>query len=191
MAQADIICPKRRLRRLVAEAFGIEEHVLLGRSRLGSVVRARYAFAYVARTWWPTMSYPRLGAMLGGRDHSTIIHGLRQLREWLERDAELQAKVSGLLACRPSDRHDAHVRAWHDELGRREAERRRIELLAAKVTPLSPHFDTAVARGVAAVSAGRRVKPKNVLVDDDVDALRRRSASNDLSAAIRAAGGWR
>jgi len=136
----DSVCPKRRLRRAVAEMFGIEEHLLPGASRRRPVVQARYAFAYVARTWWPDLSYPRIGRLLGGRDHSTVLHGLRQFEEWRARDRDLQDKVARLLASRLSDQHNAHVRAWSDVQAEREraAERqRKIALFATVVSHLT------------------------------------------------------
>lgn len=191
MAQPDVICPKRRLRRAVAEMFGLEEYLLPGSSRRGPVVKARYAFAYVARSWWPDMSYPRLGRLLGGRDHSTILHGLRQFNDWLARDPELQSKVSRLMASRLSDQHDAQIRAWGDyqaELAREADRQRRIALTG---TVRTAEFHHAVADGVSLVSEGRKAKPVNALCPDDYDALRRKAGSDALGAALAAAGGWR
>lgn len=191
MALPDVICPKRRLRGAVAAMFGMEEYLLPSSSRRVPVVRARYAFAYVARAWWPELSYPRIGRLLGGRDHSTILHGLQQFDGWLAADSELQSKVSRLLASRLSDQHDAHIRAWGEYRAELEREAERQRRIALFGTVRTSEFESAVADGISQVSAARKAKPVNALDPDDYDALRRKAGSDALGAALAAAGGWR
>ena len=50
---------------------------LVGESRARSIAWPRQAaFAYV-RERCPHLSLPRIGALFGGRDHTTVLHGIR------------------------------------------------------------------------------------------------------------------
>jgi len=45
-------------------------------------------------------SYPRIGKLFGGKDHSTIIHGVRRADYMIEKDADYAAKVKALTETR-------------------------------------------------------------------------------------------
>lgn len=95
------------LRRDVARAFGLPPHAMVSDSRRKPVARARQAAAWVLKRCWPKLSYPQIGKLLGGRDHSTVIHACRVIEDLRERDCELRALTDALAARDP--------RAW-DEL---------------------------------------------------------------------------
>jgi chromosomal replication initiator protein len=42
------------------------------------------------------LSLPVIGELLGGRDHTTVMHGCQKIGELLERDERLRRQVSGL-----------------------------------------------------------------------------------------------
>jgi chromosomal replication initiator protein len=65
---------------------GLEPADLIGRSRLAPIVRVRQRAMYVTRQVRPDASLPLVGRILGGRDHTTILHGIRRT------EARLQAK---------------------------------------------------------------------------------------------------
>lgn len=184
---SSIACPRQRLLAQVCAALDVDIIAVKGPSRLEPLVRARYLFACVARRRWPDLSYPRIGRLLGGRDHSTIIHGLRQFEAVVARDPQLQALVAQLVSARELVQHDAHVWVWlgHITPDRHTVPPVRSISLSIKDFPVN---DRAV---VLFVQSGRRVKQKNVLAADDHDAVRRKVGSDALSAAIAAAGGWR
>ena len=50
---------------------------LAGRSRRKDIIPARHE-AYYRLKDEVGLSFPRIGAILGGRDHSTVIHGARK-----------------------------------------------------------------------------------------------------------------
>lgn len=187
----DPICPKRQLRRKCAEAFGIEEHRMIGGNRARDVITPRHATCYVLRVSFPDLSLPRIGMMMGGRDHSTIIHGIRRVEALMERDPVLRAKVEALIAARPTQMHDAHVMAWRNLVCDDSTAARRKLLRAAQVRNGSSAFLEDVAEGVRVISQTRKVNPKNDLSPDDRDAVRRKIGSDALSRAVAAAGGWR
>lgn len=170
MSALDIICPKRRARRMCADAFGVEERRLVAAGRRREIVIPRHATYFVLRQRFPEMSLPQLGRFMGGRDHSTILHGVRAIEERMARDPELRLKVWALVRGRIPEPFDLHVRAW-------EAERALMALAAAR--PVNPAVKVLPP------------KPVNARVDDDIDAVRRKAGADALGAAIRAAGGWR
>lgn len=76
----------------VGRVFGLPVATITGRSRRQNVVRARHAVCYLAREL-TGKSYPFIGRLTGGRDHSTIMHGRDQCIELMSRDAAYRAMV--------------------------------------------------------------------------------------------------
>lgn len=68
----------------VAEKHNVTIDEMQSPRRQKRIVRARHEYCYRARHE-TTHSYPRIGAFLGGRDHSTVIHGVKKWGELLER----------------------------------------------------------------------------------------------------------
>jgi len=114
MDELAVICPKRMVRRQCAEAFGIDEYRMVGGNRSRDVLIPRHATCYVLRRRFPDMSYRRIGMLMGGRDHSTVIHGICRIEALMERDPELAGKVHALVGIpvRDARHHDAHVQQW-------------------------------------------------------------------------------
>ncbi len=61
----------------VAEKHGITPEHIMGRSHRPYIVLARHEVMYRARRE-TQLSLPDIGRRLGGRDHTTVIHGIRQ-----------------------------------------------------------------------------------------------------------------
>lgn len=105
-----------RMRDTVAAAFGVTPAQVVGRSRVRAVVHARQAVFYVVRTVRPRLSYPCIAVLVGGRDHSTVIHGVRSVADRMARDPALAERIEGLVGAfgQRGDvrQHDAHVIAW-------------------------------------------------------------------------------
>lgn len=66
--------------RVVASRFGLTEEQLKARSRLTYLVRPRQVAMYAMRHYLG-MSYGSIGDVLGGRDHSTVMHACRRVSE--------------------------------------------------------------------------------------------------------------
>jgi len=195
-----------RARRMVASVFGVSEEELLSRSRVRHVAQARQAVCYVVRAVWPAVSYPCIARLVGLGDHSTVLHACRVVAERAQRDLVLADQIAGLVAGISGRSHvcdaDAHVVAWRAArlaavIDAAEAaswaarEARQAAAAGAAVSVYDNAFDDLVARGVAVVNVTRKVKPKNELDPDDVDALRRKKGGDALSRAIAQSGGWR
>lgn len=79
----------------VAQYFGIEPAALQGGSRCQTVVRPRQIAMYLIREETGA-SLPQIGAVLGGRDHTTVLHGYTRIAERIEEDADLRREVVAL-----------------------------------------------------------------------------------------------
>jgi hypothetical protein len=89
-----------------AAGCGVTPEDILGRSRVAPVVRARMAAAYLIRTQ-TTLSLPRIGGVMGGRDHTTILHSVRAVQKsesLREVAAEIAAAVQIALTQGEGDR---------------------------------------------------------------------------------------
>lgn len=62
----------------VAVATGVAVETITGPRRLKSAANARHLAVYLLRRT-SHLSYPEIGALLGGRDHSTIMHADRKI----------------------------------------------------------------------------------------------------------------
>jgi chromosomal replication initiator protein len=81
----------------VAAAFGVKPRELLGPSRLRAVLVPRQVAMYLAREA-AKLSLPQIGRQFGGRDHTTVLHAVRTIRNALSADAALAGTVRQLWA---------------------------------------------------------------------------------------------
>lgn len=80
---------------LVARQFGFTAEDLASAGRKQALVRARQVAMYLLREDMQ-LSYPRIGELLGGRDHATAVHSVRKITELLNDDEALQREIDGL-----------------------------------------------------------------------------------------------
>lgn len=76
-----------------AEYFGLLPSDLIGKNRTKAVTTARQVAMYLARTLTEA-SLLQIGLALGGRDHSTVLHGCTRIADLLLSDAELRDAVA-------------------------------------------------------------------------------------------------
>lgn len=69
----------------VAKDFGLDPSDITGLSRTRDIVDARATVAAVLKRWG-RLSYPAIGRVLGGRDHSTVIHAVSMLDIYIRRN---------------------------------------------------------------------------------------------------------
>jgi len=78
---------------LVAEHYGLTVEQLRGPKRDRDIVVPRQIAAYLSREETDA-SLVRIGGALGGRDHSTIIHGCAKIEREMSYDGELRREVA-------------------------------------------------------------------------------------------------
>jgi chromosomal replication initiator protein len=89
-----VVTPER-ITQAVADYYGVDPEVLRGQRRDKSVVVPRHIAMFLMREE-TEVSLLRIGAELGGRDHSTVLHACEKItRESAEND-ELRREISAL-----------------------------------------------------------------------------------------------
>lgn len=73
---------------LVAHEFGVAVEDVIGAGRQKNVALARQVAMYVLREDLQ-LSFARIGALFGGRDHATVMHSVRKVTDLLETDSDL------------------------------------------------------------------------------------------------------
>ncbi len=77
---------------IVAQYFGVEPAALQGDSRCQAIAHPRQIAMYLIREETGA-SLPQIGAVLGGRDHTTVLYGCTRIAERIEEDADLRREV--------------------------------------------------------------------------------------------------
>ena len=76
------------IQRRVSEHYNIRLSDMIGPKRLRSIARPRQIAMYLAKQM-TTRSLPEIGRRFGGRDHTTIMHGIRKIEELKATDGQL------------------------------------------------------------------------------------------------------
>ncbi len=85
MALADLLPQKRnippnRILEAVAASEGVGVNDLLGQNRSAKIAVPRQLAMYLLREF-NEISFPQIGELLGGRDHTTIMYGIKKIEE--------------------------------------------------------------------------------------------------------------
>jgi chromosomal replication initiator protein len=75
--------------------YGLETATMQGRGRSQGIARPRQVAMYLIREATGE-SLPRIGALLGGRDHTTILHGCERIADLIEEDVDLRRDIVAL-----------------------------------------------------------------------------------------------
>ncbi|SNX69696.1 chromosomal replication initiator protein DnaA [Cereibacter ovatus] len=76
------------IQRKVAEHYNIRLSDMIGPKRLRTIARPRQVAMYLSKHLTPR-SLPEIGRRFGGRDHTTIMHGVRKIEELMATDSQL------------------------------------------------------------------------------------------------------
>ena len=79
----------------VAEFYGIDEESIYEKTRRREVVRPRQVIMYILREDF-SISYPTIGAKLGGRDHTTVIHSCEKIKREVIVDSDLSKEIQNI-----------------------------------------------------------------------------------------------
>lgn len=86
-----------RIQRAVAEEFKISLDDMVSKRRARVVARPRQIAMYLCKTL-TKRSLPDIGRRFGGRDHTTVMHAVKRVKELCESDVEFKARVKTLEA---------------------------------------------------------------------------------------------
>jgi hypothetical protein len=117
VAQVDAGAPTKVLvcLKAVSAHYNISRTELLSSRRAREVVRPRQVIYWLARRH-TTASLPEIGRRLGGRDHTTVLHGIRLIEALRESDVLLRRDVDLIDATITAARQNSTVRLVKDEL---------------------------------------------------------------------------
>lgn len=76
------------IQRKVAEHYNIRLSDMIGPKRVRTIARPRQIAMYLAKQL-TLRSLPEIGRRFGGRDHTTIMHGVRKIEELMSTDSQL------------------------------------------------------------------------------------------------------
>jgi len=79
----------------VATYYNLRQKDILGKSRLQNIVLARHVAMYLIR-FETGISLMAVGGLIGGRDHSTIIHGTEKIKRLIPIDLKLKKEIDDI-----------------------------------------------------------------------------------------------
>ncbi len=98
-------CTPAGIQAATAEAFGVAPAALLAQDRRPRIALARQVAMYLVRELTGE-SLPSIGAVFGGRNHSTVLHALRRVPKRMDTDTEVRSAVEKLRAALAGDPDD-------------------------------------------------------------------------------------
>ncbi|MHA2621056.1 MAG: chromosomal replication initiator protein DnaA [bacterium JZ-2024 1] len=81
---------------VIAEHFGLTASDLLSKRRTQEVALARQIAMFIARAL-SRLSLAEIGKALGGRDHTTVLHGISKVEQLLKESPDLARQVESLM----------------------------------------------------------------------------------------------
>ena len=87
--------PPQELLDVVAQSFGIKPTAMRGPKRDRPIARPRQVFMYLCRTELG-LTLDDIGGAIGGRDHTTIMHGVETITRELSTNERLREVVEGI-----------------------------------------------------------------------------------------------
>ena len=69
---------------VIGEALGLSEADMSNRFRYRELVIYRFLCFYILKQLYPDLGTPRIGRIVGGYDHATVINGIKKVKMLLE-----------------------------------------------------------------------------------------------------------
>lgn len=94
--QADVPITINKIKKIVAEYFGIDVESLSDKKRTQNIVLPRQVAMYLARKF-TDLSLPQIGEAFGGRDHTTVMHAFNKIEEEVKKTETMSALVGEII----------------------------------------------------------------------------------------------
>ena len=78
---------------VVSDHFQISMDQMISKARTSEIAKPRQIAMYLCKNMVSDVSLESVGALLGGRDHSTIIHGVKKNADEIEKDETMAATI--------------------------------------------------------------------------------------------------
>ena len=83
------------IQKTTADHYGLKQADLLSERRTRSIARPRQVAMYLCKLH-TTRSYPDIGRRFGGRDHTTVLHGVKKIESLIGTDEQIARDVESL-----------------------------------------------------------------------------------------------
>ena len=83
------------IQRIVAEFYGIGDHLMRDKTRKREIVQARQVAMFFSKQFTPH-SLKNIGLHFGGRDHSTVIHATQSVENQIDTDERFRESIETL-----------------------------------------------------------------------------------------------
>jgi chromosomal replication initiator protein len=84
------------IKQMVAKQFNVSINDLTGKRRTQNIALARQVAMFLCRKH-TARSFPEIGALFGGRDHSTVIHAIKSVNERISSDPVLKEQIEKII----------------------------------------------------------------------------------------------
>lgn len=85
----------KRIMQVVAKHYGVNVSDIIGPRRTADLVFPRQLTMYLSRQM-TLLSLPQIGSLVGGRDHTTVLHGCRQIERYRSKYPDLEFVIEKL-----------------------------------------------------------------------------------------------
>lgn len=96
LALQDKLVTIDNIQKTVAEYYKVKTHDLLSKRRSRSIARPRQMAMMLSKEL-TNRSLPEIGDAFGGRDHTTVIHACRKIKELIQSEADFEEDYKNLL----------------------------------------------------------------------------------------------
>lgn len=83
------------IKRIVAEYFKMRENQLLSKNRTVDIARPRQLAMYLTKEY-TDLSLPKIGSHFGGRDHTTVLHACKRVKQLMQTNTKVKEDLSNL-----------------------------------------------------------------------------------------------
>lgn len=80
----------------VEKKYGVSKSALTSKSRVKEIAQARHITMYIIKTV-VEMSYPNIGKMFGGRDHTTVMNSIDVMEKKIASDSIFELEINNLI----------------------------------------------------------------------------------------------
>ncbi len=84
------------IKEVVAKEFNVSVHDLSGKRRTQNIALARQVAMFLCRKH-TARSFPEIGALFGGRDHSTVIHAIKSITDRMPNEESLRGQIEKIV----------------------------------------------------------------------------------------------
>lgn len=82
----------------VEKYYHLSKGSLISKKKSKDIAYPRQIAMYICREILEDPSYPKIGEEFGGRDHSTVMHGVNKIKKELEENTELELTIKEVIA---------------------------------------------------------------------------------------------